>query len=290
MPSSGLPSLGCAGSRLVSARCTLHVRPTSSRLQPIHSLVDSLEGTHLRNEPAPVLLEGSSILEPGGSQQHPQQRQQRAWTDHLAEVNALDAKQEWARGVRGVTGRRKHRDRSWEPAKLDPPAVLRGVAVVLVEPRKPVSIGIVARALRCVRSAWCAWRGVAGNGGVNPPARRQHDTSSDAAPWHHAALASALPLPFLPTHTPSPTPQTTQTRSCFEVEDLRVVAPRCNMLTRNALGSSKGAQYLLHRASTHETLAEALAGTSVSVAFARWTQGGGPCLPHTSTLKWRGCV
>lgn len=93
----------------------------------------------------------------------------------------------------------------WEP-RLDPPALLRDVCVVLVSPKRPVSVGTVARAC-----------------------------------------------------------------SCFEVEDLRVVQPRCDHLTRSSRNASKGAQYLLHRAAAHDSLAGALKDCTYSAAFARWT-------------------
>jgi tRNA C32,U32 (ribose-2'-O)-methylase TrmJ len=44
---------------------------------------------------------------------------------------------------RGLTGRQKHR--VWEP-QLDPPALLWDVTVVLVSPKRPSSVGAVARA------------------------------------------------------------------------------------------------------------------------------------------------
>lgn len=45
---------------------------------------------------------------------------------------------------RSLTGRRKHR--VWEPQLLDPPAALADVSVVLVSPKRPNSVGAVARA------------------------------------------------------------------------------------------------------------------------------------------------
>ena len=47
---------------------------------------------------------------------------------------------------RTLTGRRQHR--FWEP-RLDPPALLADISVVLVSPKRPVSIGTAARALSC---------------------------------------------------------------------------------------------------------------------------------------------
>ncbi|MEW5315543.1 MAG: hypothetical protein WDW38_006964 [Sanguina aurantia] len=51
---------------------------------------------------------------------------------------------EWAASVRIATGGKDHM--MWEP-QLDPPALLAQVTVVLVSPRRPVSVGTVARAL-----------------------------------------------------------------------------------------------------------------------------------------------
>eukprot|EP00955_Chlamydomonas_euryale_P100633 365296-Chlamydomonas_euryale.AAC.41 len=45
-----------------------------------------------------------------------------------------------------ATGNREHQ--FWEPS-LDPPALLDGVVVVLVSPRRPISVGTVARAASC---------------------------------------------------------------------------------------------------------------------------------------------
>eukprot|EP00798_Chlamydomonas_sp_ICE-L_P015018 gene15018-21090_t len=47
---------------------------------------------------------------------------------------------------REVTGSR--RNQFWEP-ELDPPALLRGITVVLISPRRPSSVGTVSRALSC---------------------------------------------------------------------------------------------------------------------------------------------
>jgi len=52
----------------------------------------------------------------------------------------------WAASVRSATGNREHQ--FWEPS-LDPPALLDGVVVVLVSPRRPISVGTVARAASC---------------------------------------------------------------------------------------------------------------------------------------------
>lgn len=91
---------------------------------------------------------------------------------------------------------------------LSPPPLLNDVAVVLVAPKRPVSIGTVARAL-----------------------------------------------------------------SCFEVfgtDALRIVQPRCEILTRASRNSSKGAQYMLHNARVYDSLDEALEDCRLSAAFARW--------------------
>lgn len=53
---------------------------------------------------------------------------------------------EWAASVRAVTGSRRHQ--FWEP-QLDPPALLEAVSIVLVSPRRPVSLGTVARSASC---------------------------------------------------------------------------------------------------------------------------------------------
>ncbi|KAG2446788.1 hypothetical protein HYH02_008348 [Chlamydomonas schloesseri] len=51
----------------------------------------------------------------------------------------------WAAGVRSITGNRDHT--AWDGSQLDPPALLSGVTVVIISPRKPVTVGTVARAL-----------------------------------------------------------------------------------------------------------------------------------------------
>ncbi|GLC33727.1 hypothetical protein PLESTM_000104700 [Pleodorina starrii] len=50
----------------------------------------------------------------------------------------------WAAGVRTLTGNQSQV--AWEGSQLDPPALLSGVTVVIISPRKPVSVGTVARA------------------------------------------------------------------------------------------------------------------------------------------------
>lgn len=40
-----------------------------------------------------------------------------------------------------------------------------------------------------------------------------------------------------------------------------------------ALSTSKGAQYIIHQAQLHDTLADAISDCDVSIAFTRWTQG-----------------
>ncbi|KAF8073105.1 hypothetical protein HT031_000766 [Scenedesmus sp. PABB004] len=73
--------------------------------------------------------------------------------------------------------------------------------------------------------------------------------------------------------------------SCFEVADLRVVAPRCDHTNRSARSVSKGAQYVLHGAQRHATLAGALVGADLSVAFTRWLPGRRqPSLPDVPSL------
>lgn len=61
--------------------------------------------------------------------------------------------------------------------------------------------------------------------------------------------------------------------SCFECEDLRLVAPRCDHLARGSRNASKGAQYILWRAAQHDSLTAALADVELSVGFTRWTAG-----------------
>ncbi|EFN54791.1 hypothetical protein CHLNCDRAFT_52745 [Chlorella variabilis] len=56
-------------------------------------------------------------------------------------------KQQWQSGVRSLQGRRKHQ--FWEPVQLDPPPLLHDVCVVLVSPKRPISVGTVARSLSC---------------------------------------------------------------------------------------------------------------------------------------------
>ncbi len=97
-----------------------------------------------------------------------------------------------------------HRPLNRQPV-LSPPPLLHDVAVVLVAPKRPVSIGTVARSL-----------------------------------------------------------------SCFECPDLRIVQPRCELLTRASRNSSKGAQYLLHNAQVYKSLEDALKGCGMAAAFARW--------------------
>ncbi|GIL83485.1 hypothetical protein Vretimale_11166 [Volvox reticuliferus] len=50
----------------------------------------------------------------------------------------------WAAGVRTLTNNQAQI--SWDDSLLDPPALLGGVTVVIISPRKPVSVGTVARA------------------------------------------------------------------------------------------------------------------------------------------------
>ena len=49
-------------------------------------------------------------------------------------------------GDRAVTGSRKHQ--FWEP-KLSPPPLLQDIVLVIVSPRRPVSLGTVSRAASC---------------------------------------------------------------------------------------------------------------------------------------------
>jgi tRNA C32,U32 (ribose-2'-O)-methylase TrmJ len=48
------------------------------------------------------------------------------------------------------------------------------------------------------------------------------------------------------------------------------VNPRCDHLARPSQKASKGAQYLLWRATNYESLEEAIKGASATVAFTRW--------------------
>jgi TrmH family RNA methyltransferase len=66
---------------------------------------------------------------------------------------------EWAERVREATsqnfeqdGKRRTKQKFWTPS-LDPPPLLTNVVVVLVSPRRPVSVGTVARALSCFECA-----------------------------------------------------------------------------------------------------------------------------------------
>lgn len=126
----------------------------------------------------------------------------------LGATSALSSERDaWVSSVRETTGRHKHR--IWGPhLSLDPPPLLSDIVVVLVSPKRPSSVGAVARAL-----------------------------------------------------------------SCFECVDLRLVSPRCDHLARSARNGSKGAQYLLWRATVHPTLEDALQGAEASVAFTRWISG-----------------
>ena len=61
---------------------------------------------------------------------------------------------EWAEAVRAATSgggskdKKRVKQRFWQP-KLEPPPLLDNVVVVLVSPRRPISVGTVARALSC---------------------------------------------------------------------------------------------------------------------------------------------
>jgi len=123
------------------------------------------------------------------------------------EPSATSERDEWVSNVRNTTGRVNQR--LWAPyISLEPPPLLADIAVVLVSPKRPTSVGSVARAL-----------------------------------------------------------------SCFECMDLRLVNPRCDHLARPSRKGSKGAQYLLWRASKHENLEDAIKGASATVAFTRWLDG-----------------
>ena len=53
--------------------------------------------------------------------------------------------------------------------------------------------------------------------------------------------------------------------------------PQCNPASeRSAKRAAKGAQYILHRASPYESLAQALQDVHYSVAFSRWDTGKQP--------------
>lgn len=112
----------------------------------------------------------------------------------------------WRTSVRDISGRTKHK--FWQPI-LQPPALLSDVAVVLIAPKRPTSVGSVARVL-----------------------------------------------------------------SCFECEDLRIVKPQSmeHHISRSAKNSSKGAQYILWKASIFDSLDDALQDSYASIAFARWSQ------------------
>lgn len=84
--------------------------------------------------------------------------------------------------------------------QLDPPAVLGDVAVIIVAPKIPTNVGVVARA--------CA-------------TKQRHISSSAFASLCRAAAS-------LPSFALAPA------GNCFEVEDFRIVAPRTDPLGRRA--------------------------------------------------------
>jgi tRNA C32,U32 (ribose-2'-O)-methylase TrmJ len=118
------------------------------------------------------------------------------------------------------------------------------------------------------RRAWAARLAAAHRGAES---RRRWEPTLDPPPLlGDVAVALAAP------HRPSSVGAVARACACFELLDLRLAAPRCNPLARPALKASKGAQFLLHRATRHEDVAAALAGAAATVAFARWPGGAAP--------------
>ena len=64
-----------------------------------------------------------------------------------ASETTTNQRAEWISTVRSTTGRKKHR--LWSAIPLHPPPLLADIAVVLVSPKRPSTIGAVARALNC---------------------------------------------------------------------------------------------------------------------------------------------
>ncbi|KAL6758974.1 hypothetical protein V8C86DRAFT_2585664, partial [Haematococcus lacustris] len=153
------------------------------RSRRFHTLVTAAKRTDAENEARFAATKLLYTEEDYNSQQQSVQRAQ------------------WATAVRAATGDRHHL--FWEP-QLDPPALLAHVCVVLVSPRRPVSVGTVSRAC-----------------------------------------------------------------SCFECEDIRIVQPRCDHITRQSKSASKGAQYIMHRATNWDSLALATADCDLRIAFTR---------------------
>lgn len=87
------------------------------------------------------------------------------------------------------------------------------------------------------------------------------------------ALLSHVAVVLVGSKRPSSIGAAARACGCFEVQDLRLVDPRCDYLCRSSRNASKGAQHVLWRATVHQDLRSALAGAAVSVAFARWTKG-----------------
>lgn len=72
--------------------------------------------------------------------------------------------------------------------------------------------------------------------------------------------------------------------SCFECVDLRIVNPTCDPLQRSAKQAAKGAQWLLWKASIHDSLASALEDSELSIAYTRWVKGLPSSFSSTSEL------
>eukprot|EP00200_Dunaliella_tertiolecta_P004582 CAMPEP_0202347334 /NCGR_PEP_ID=MMETSP1126-20121109/5738_1 /ASSEMBLY_ACC=CAM_ASM_000457 /TAXON_ID=3047 /ORGANISM="Dunaliella tertiolecta, Strain CCMP1320" /LENGTH=339 /DNA_ID=CAMNT_0048938865 /DNA_START=113 /DNA_END=1132 /DNA_ORIENTATION=- len=97
--------------------------------------------------------------------------------------------------------------------------------------------------------------------------------SEERANW--AASVSQVTVVLVSPRRPVTAGTVARACSAFEVEDMRIVAPRCSHLSRHALGPSKGAQYILHNVRTHDTISEATSNCDLTVAFTRWVKGQG---------------
>jgi hypothetical protein len=92
---------------------------------------------------------------------------------------------------RSLQGRRKHR--FWEPVLEDPRPLLEDVTVVLVSPKRPISVGTVARSLSCFEC--CDLRLVDVHCDHLARSSRNGSKGAQYLLWQadkHATLASAL--------------------------------------------------------------------------------------------------
>ena len=152
------------------------------------------------------------------------------------------------RPLRSLTGRRKHR--LWEPVLSDPPPLLEGVSIVLVSPKRPISVGTVARSLaafecedlrivapRCDHLARSSRNG---SKGAQVGGRRRGDARNGAQP------------------------------KAFSRQPAR---PACSCRRKLPPTSRPASQFLLYRAQECSTLEEALSDAEVAVACTRWSPG-----------------